>query len=125
MAKKILLIDDEPGITEIISLTLELEGYRVELAGDAEEGLRRARAAAPDLVLLDIMMPGKDGWYVFERLRQDPATAAIPIVVFTAKQDALRHEYISRVAAVLPKPYKRQELLALIAKLTGPAETKG
>ena len=82
---KILLVEDDPDTRELVRLTLELYGHEVVEARTAEEGIARARAAAPDLVLMDLSLGGKfDGLEATKRLRADPAFDATPIVALTA-----------------------------------------
>lgn len=80
---RILLIEDDEGIAELYSFRLANDGYVVEVAGDGEEGLVRARATTPDLIFLDLRLPTMSGLDVLRRIRADPATAAIPVVIVT------------------------------------------
>jgi two-component system, OmpR family, response regulator len=104
----ILLVDDDPDIRKIAALSLErIGGFRVCLAATADEALDRARRALPDLVLLDVSMPGRDGPSILAELRLDPATRAIPVVFFTA---TTRGEEVDRLlamgaVAVVEKPF--------------------
>lgn len=82
---KILIIEDEADILEVLQYNLAREGYRVVPCRDGEEGLSRARTEAPDLVVLDLMLPGLDGLEVCRCLKQDPVTRAIPVIMVTAK----------------------------------------
>ena len=83
--ERILVVEDEEEILELLRYNLAKQGYRVSCAGRGEDALRMALADAPDLVLLDLMLPGMDGMEVCRRLRRDPATQAVPIVMLTAK----------------------------------------
>jgi two-component system response regulator MprA len=115
---KILVVDDERAVRESLQRALELEGYRVELAGDGEEALERlARASPPDAAILDVLMPGIDGLEVCRRLRA--GGSALPVLMLTA-----RAEVDSRVAGLdagaddyLPKPFALAELLARLRAL--------
>lgn len=82
---QILVMEDEPNIREILSVLLELEGHSVRTAPDGIAGLRMVADSVPDVVLLDVMMPGLDGFAVAERLRGRPGTAGVPIVFLTAR----------------------------------------
>jgi two-component system, OmpR family, alkaline phosphatase synthesis response regulator PhoP len=84
-AKTILVVDDEQDIRELIRYNLVKEGYRVDCVATGEEALRRARAAAPDVILLDLMLPGVDGLEVCKRLKSDRRTAGAPVIMLTAK----------------------------------------
>ena len=77
MAAKILVIDDEANICDLLRLYLEKEGYEVKCAGDGTEGLKQFKFSEPDLVLLDIMLPGKDGWQVCRRFVRSPESLSL------------------------------------------------
>ncbi len=79
----VLLVEDDPAVLEMYRLKLSLDGYRVTVATSGEEGLARARELRPDIVFLDIRLPGKDGLEVLQALREDPDTAAIPVVILS------------------------------------------
>jgi len=83
--ESILVVEDEEDIAELVVYNLEQDGYRVRVADCGEEGLRLARDKPPDLMLLDLMLPGVGGLEVCRRLRSDPATAALPIIMVTAR----------------------------------------
>ena len=105
---KILVIEDDPDIQQLIHLALEFTGgYRVAVASDGPEGLSKAASEAPDLILLDAMMPGMDGFEVCRRLKADATTAGIPVVFLTAKAQANEIEEGLRLGAVgyLTKPF--------------------
>ena len=80
---RILLIEDDEGIADLYRFRLANDGYSVEVAGDGEEGLARARATMPDLIFLDLRLPTMSGLDVLRGIRADPATAAIPVVIVT------------------------------------------
>lgn len=85
MAKgqKILIVEDDSFLLGMYSTKLSLEGFEVIAAADGEKGVRQAKKAKPDLILLDLMLPKKDGFSVLQDLKQDPATKAIPVIVLT------------------------------------------
>jgi len=83
--KIILIVDDEKDIVQLIRYNLEREGFRVESASDGNEALKKASEVKPDLILLDIMLPGKDGYEVMKSLNQNEKTANIPVIFLTAK----------------------------------------
>ena len=86
MAKpKILVIEDEPDILEVIQYNLEREGHKVIACRNGEQGLSRIRTDNPDLVVLDLMLPGMDGVEVCRQVKNDPLTRAIPVIMVTAK----------------------------------------
>jgi excisionase family DNA binding protein len=84
----VLVVDDDPGVREVVRLSLELEGYMVKEAGGAEEGLAAVEDEAPDLILLDVMMPHVDGWEMLRRIQERHGAGSIPIVMFSGKVDA-------------------------------------
>jgi len=79
--EKIIVVDDEENIRELVRYNLAREGYRVSTVGSGEEALKQARAQVPDLIILDLMLPGIDGLDVCRELKNDPKTAHIPIVM--------------------------------------------
>lgn len=85
MQGRVLVVDDEAEIRELCRVNLEFEGFTVTEAGDGQEALDAVRRDPPDLVFLDLMMPGTDGWQVLEAIKSDDATAHIPVIVLTAK----------------------------------------
>jgi diguanylate cyclase (GGDEF)-like protein len=85
MTSRILVVDDDPDIVQFVRVNLELEGFEVETAGDGHEAIRAAVAGAPDVVVLDVMMPGMDGLNVLKQLRSHPAAANTSVILLTAK----------------------------------------
>lgn len=113
---KILVVDDEQPIRELVKYNLEREGFEVLLAGDGNTGLDMARTEAPDLIILDIMLPGMDGLSVCRTLHQEPATRAIPIIMLSA-----RGEEVDKVLGLelgaddyITKPFSPRELIARV-----------
>jgi two-component system alkaline phosphatase synthesis response regulator PhoP len=82
--KRILVVDDEPDFAGIVQQNLEKEGFVVEVAYDGDEGLEKIKANPPDAVVLDVMMPGKDGYQVCAELKADEQYAGIPVILLTA-----------------------------------------
>jgi DNA-binding response OmpR family regulator len=117
--KRILFIEDEPDQVKMIRLRLERTGYHVITASDGEEGVRLAVKEKPDLILLDIIMPGLDGFEVCRRLRSDPATKDTPIIATTAAgTDNLEHRCLSAGADdCIRKPYESADLVSKIKAL--------
>src|SRR5262249_58765094 len=87
MPSRVLIVEDEPDISDLLAFHLGREGYDVSRCRTGIEALQQVRARIPDLVLLDLMLPGMDGLDVCRRLRQDPATATLPIVLLTAQRE--------------------------------------
>jgi DNA-binding response OmpR family regulator len=85
--KRILIIEDELDMAELIAMRLKKEGYAVDVAHDGAEGLKQAQASPPDLILLDLMLPGMSGTDVAQQIRNDPRTSSVPIIMATAKSE--------------------------------------
>jgi DNA-binding response OmpR family regulator len=116
---RVLVIDDEPPIRLLCRVNLEAEGMEVLEAADGPSGLDQARKEHPDVVLLDVMMPGLDGWHVAENLLEDERTKTIPIVFLTARaefRDRARGLDIGGVDYVT-KPFNPLELAPLVREL--------
>jgi len=121
---RVLVIDDEAPIRLLCRVNLEAEGMQVLEAADGPSGLEKARAEAPDVVLLDVMMPGLDGWRVAEELLDDPRTQAIPIVFLTARaelRDRARGIDLGGIDYVT-KPFNPVELAPLVRNLLARVE---
>jgi DNA-binding response OmpR family regulator len=119
MATKVLVIDDEAPIRLLCRVNLEAEGMDVIEAADGPSGLERARADAPDVILLDVMMPGLDGWRVAEELLDNTGTEDIPIIFLTARaelRDRARGIDLGGVDYVT-KPFNPVELAPLVRDL--------
>ena len=119
MARTILVIDDEPELVKLLDYNLTKAGYLVLSARDGESGLAAARKHSPDAIILDVMMPGLDGWEVCKRLRQDPSTSALPLLMLTAKADEGDRVLGLELGAddYVTKPFGVRELLARVKAL--------
>ncbi len=117
--KKILIIDDEPQIVLLSVRRLTANGYAVVTASSGEQGLKKARKEMPDLILLDQVMPGMDGWGVLDRLKKDPLTKHIPVLMFTADVKKVKVGEAQMRGAVdcLFKPFSSEELLAKVKEV--------
>jgi two-component system phosphate regulon response regulator PhoB len=125
MAKKrIIFVEDERDMAELVAMRLKKEHYDVELAYDGAEGLKKIRAAPPDLVLLDLMLPKVSGTEVAARLRNDPATARVPIIMLTARSEESDIVLGLHVGAddYVTKPFSMSVLAARIAAVLRRAE---
>ncbi len=110
---KVLVVDDEDSIIELVRLGLRYEGFQVEVASDGEQGLTLAQRVNPDVLILDIMLPGIDGLEVCRRLRDNPTTSDIPILMLTAKDEVSDRILGLQTGAddYLTKPFDFYELL--------------
>lgn len=126
----ILVVDDEPNILELIRYNLQREGYQVHAVATGEQALSAIRAKTPALIILDLMLPGLDGVSVCRRLKRDPTTARIPVLMLTAKSDELDviAGFETGADDYVTKPFSPKVLLARVAALlrrtTDPTEQR-
>jgi adenylate cyclase len=119
--QRMLVIDDDPSVCELMTRLCGKEGYEVVTAGNGEEGLKLAREKRPNLITLDVMMPGMDGWTVLKTLKADPQLSSIPVVMMTIADDRARGLALG-AADYLVKPVDRNRLAGVLeAHRTGPA----
>jgi DNA-binding response OmpR family regulator len=121
MRKRILIADDEPNIVVSLEFLMQREGYEVRAAADGEETLRQVQEFKPDLVLLDIMLPLRNGFEVCQRIRENPEWRHTRIVMLTAKG---REMEVTKGLALgadvyITKPFATRELLASVQRLLG------
>lgn len=118
-SKIVLVIEDEAEVRNFVSRVLELEGYRVLQAEDGNEGLRLVRANRVALVVLDLKLPGRDGWAVLKELKNDPELSSIPVVVFTASAMAPQRSRALAMGAsdYLVKPLSAASLKGTVARI--------
>jgi two-component system, OmpR family, phosphate regulon response regulator PhoB len=116
MAREVLVVEDEPDIRRLVVLHLERDGFRCRTAANGLDALREAKANVPDLVVLDLMLPGLDGLEVCRRLRSDASTAGVPIIMLTAKSDEVDRVVGLEVGAddYVAKPFSPKELVARV-----------
>lgn len=121
---RVLVVDDEEGIRVLCRVNLELGGYEVSEAADGIEALEKARSTRPDLMFLDVMMPRMDGWEVLRQLKEDPATASIPVVMLTARtseEDQMKG-WSEGILEYLSKPFNPQLLVEWAAAAMQPRQ---
>jgi GAF domain-containing protein/DNA-binding response OmpR family regulator/anti-sigma regulatory factor (Ser/Thr protein kinase) len=114
-ASTVLVIDDDGAVRDLMARFLEKEGFRVVAAAGGEEGLRLAREVAPDVITLDVLMPGMDGWSVLAALKADAALADVPVVMLTMLDDR-NLGYALGAADYLTKPIDRERLVAVLGR---------
>jgi DNA-binding response OmpR family regulator len=126
MRKKILVVDDDTGLVELLSFNLKKAGFAIGTAFDGIEALKKARSIAPDLILLDLMLPELDGFAVCEILRRDSATASIPVIMLTALSGEL-----GRLAGLdsgandyVTKPFSLKQLVSKVDEFLKNRDTK-
>ncbi len=116
---RVLVVDDEPNIAKIVKKQLEVSGYDVIVAGDGEEALTKAREGHPEVILLDVMLPKRNGYEVLGILKQDEQLKRIPVMMLTARaqqqdqQTSLEHG----ADAYLAKPFQLEELVEQVKAL--------
>jgi two-component system response regulator VicR len=119
VAKKVLVVDDEPAIANLAKVKLTNEGFDVVTAHSGKEALEKVAGEPPDAIVLDVMMPGMDGWEVASRLRGDPETKDIPILMLTAL--GIPEERVPGFADIdeyHTKPFEPATLVKLVRRLT-------
>jgi len=116
MPDRVLIIDDDPILRHMVRSILELAEYEAFEAVDGPDGLAQAARRDPDIILLDLMMPGMDGYETCRGLKADPTTTDIPVIFVTASADPTlnRRAYAAGAVACIPKPFRREALLATI-----------
>jgi len=117
----ILVVDDDPEIVTMLSTRLTKRGYKVSTASDGHRALELAKRELPDLMLLDVMMPGKSGWEVARALKQDPVTQGIKIVMVTAIGEQVNEitSPLYGADAHIDKPFEFDRLEKVISELVG------
>ena len=118
---RVLVVDDDDVIRQLITVNLELEGFEVATAVDGQDCLDKIKDVRPDVVTLDIMMPRLDGWEAASRLRADPETADVKVVLLSARAQEADLERGSRIGvdAYLTKPFDPDELIEVVRRLAG------
>ncbi len=124
--KTILVVDDEPDFVSIVQSNLEKEGFNVQVAYDGVEGMEKVRQSPPDLIVLDVMMPEKDGYKMCSEVKSDEKYADIPILMLTAVADhvsSTRYSHYNGMAMeaddYLPKPATAEEITQSVKSLLG------
>jgi DNA-binding response OmpR family regulator len=116
MAKRILAVDDEHDVLLIVRTALQSEGFEVETAAGGAEAVEKARAAPPDLILLDVMMPGMSGFDVLKALKAEDATSRVPVIMLTGVSDRrkIQEALSSGTDYYIVKPFEFHDLIAKV-----------
>jgi DNA-binding response OmpR family regulator len=124
--QKILIVDDEKLILISTRIVLESVGYGVVTAASGEEAIGKAKEEMPGLILLDIMMPGIDGWETLSRLKEDAETKDIPVIIFTAREHSRGRQLAREMGAAdyFQKPFEPDELIAIVEEYLVPENVK-
>ena len=121
MAKRVLLIEDEPNIIEAISFILSRDGWTVHTHADGETANTKIAAMPPDVVILDVMLPGKSGYDILRDMRADASSKDIPVLMLTARGQLRDRELAERLGAThfMTKPFSNAEVLRVVRNLAG------
>ncbi len=123
--RRVIYIEDDQEMIDLVSMILSRRGYQVTGAQGGKQGLELVNQEAPDLILLDLMMPDIDGWDVYQQIKSHDATRHIPVIVITAKAQAIARVlglHIAKVDDYISKPFRPQELLESIETVLGSEE---
>ena len=120
--KHVVLVEDELNIAEAIRFLLSNDGWRVETLANGSNAVDVIRKATPDLVMLDVMLPGKSGFEILHDLRADPALVDLPVLMLTARGQRSDRELAEKsgVSRFMTKPFSNAEMLDAVRELTGP-----
>ena len=124
MPGRVLLIEDEPNIIEAISFILSRDGWTVHTHEDGETALEKVRGTPPDMIILDVMLPGRSGFDILRDLRADPGTAHLPVMMLTARGQTKDRDLAERLGAnhFMTKPFSNQDIRDHVRKLMGTVE---
>ena len=122
MGKSVLLIEDEPNIIEAISFILSRDGWEVKTHSNGHDAMDAVRDRRPDLVILDVMLPGKSGFDILQEIRDDAELGATPVLMLTARGQQKDREMAQRAGAsrYMTKPFSNAEVLEAVRDLVGP-----
>ncbi|MCC1491774.1 response regulator transcription factor [Cognatishimia sp. F0-27] len=120
MAGNVLVIEDEPNIIEAISFVLKRAGWNVETHSTGSTAAEAVRAKAPDVLILDVMLPGRSGYDILRELREDPSTSNLPVLMLTARGQTRDRELAEKagVNRYMTKPFSNAEMLEAVRELS-------
>jgi CheY-like chemotaxis protein len=119
--RRVLVVDDDDGVRQVLAATLDVAGYEVQAAGDGADALEVLEHWQPDLILLDLRMPGMDGWTFRREQLADDSLADIPVVLLSGAEEAGCEGDKLAAAAVVPKPFDIHQMLELVYRFAGAA----
>lgn len=121
MGKRVLLIEDEPNIIEAISFVLSRDGFTVHTHEDGETAMDKLRSSQPDMIILDVMLPGRSGFDILRDIREDAQAAELPVLMLTAKGQAKDRELALRLGAnhFMTKPFSNREVRDYVSGVLG------
>ena len=122
MGNKVLLIEDEPNIIEAVSFILSRDGWEVKTHSNGHDAMQAVRDRAPDLIILDVMLPGKSGFDILQEIRSDTVFADTPVLMLTARGQSKDREMAERAGAsqYMTKPFSNADVLAAVRALVTP-----
>ncbi|SEL90824.1 Response regulator receiver domain-containing protein [Roseovarius azorensis] len=122
MGNKVLLIEDEPNIIEAVSFILSRDGWEVKTHSNGHDAMQAVRERAPDLIILDVMLPGKSGFDILQEIRGDTEFADTPVLMLTARGQSKDREMAERAGAsqYMTKPFSNADVLAAVRALVTP-----
>lgn len=122
MNKRVLLIEDEPNIIEAVSFILSRDGWDVKTHSNGHDAIEAVRHRAPDLIILDVMLPGRSGFEILQDIRADQGMADLPVLMLTARGQEKDREMAERYGAskYMTKPFSNAEVLATVRQLIAP-----
>ncbi|GGD44152.1 response regulator transcription factor [Sinisalibacter lacisalsi] len=123
MTKRVVIVEDEPNIIEAINFILSRDGWDVTVHANGETAVAAVRTARPDVILLDVMLPGRSGYDILKDLRADPDFAALPVLMLTARGQKKDRELADSlgVTRFMTKPFSNAELLAALGEIAAGA----
>ncbi len=122
MAKRVLVIEDEPNISEALRFILSRNGWQVDVSADGQRAMKEMQSAPPDLLILDVMLPGLSGFDVLRSVRAGEGTRDLPVLMLTAKGQGADRAEAERLGATrfMTKPFANAEVIAAVEDMVGP-----